>query len=231
VRVVPHPVEPIAPGPRSVPGVPDASFVFVSVLQWSERKNPVGLLRAFRRAFSRSQDVALLLHVGLRGADAEAVMRRIANGTTPSSPHVYVCLDTVVPATIDRLYRRADAYVSLHRAEGFGLCLAEAMSAGVAVVATAHSGNLDFMDERTAFLVPGRLVPSKDERGRERRFDPYACWAEPEEEAAVEAMRACVAQDARRARVADAGKLRVCEQLAPERIGAAMRERLEAANP
>jgi glycosyltransferase involved in cell wall biosynthesis len=79
-----------------------------------------------------------------------------------------------------------DCYVSLHRAEGYGLTVAEAMAAARPVIATAYSGNLEFMTEDTAFFVPYELTDI-----------PYGCapyppgtpWAEPDLDAAAEAMR------------------------------------------
>jgi glycosyltransferase involved in cell wall biosynthesis len=133
----------------------------------------------------------------------------------------------LLDATMRRIYRRADAYVSLHRSEGFGLCLAEAMAAGAPVVATGYSGNLEFMDDGCAFLVPAKMIPARDELSRVRRFDPSMTWGEPDEDAAVEAMRACVSSPARREAIARAGRDRVRELLAPARIGALMRARLE----
>ncbi len=80
----------------------------------------------------------------------------------------------------------ADCYVSLHRAEGFGLTMAEAMALGIPVIATAYSGNLDFMGEDTAYLVPA----TKARVGPEA--PPYPedhVWAEPDLDVAAELMR------------------------------------------
>jgi glycosyltransferase involved in cell wall biosynthesis len=71
--------------------------------------------------------------------------------------------------------------LSLHRGEGFGLVLAEAMLLGKPVVATGWSGNTDFMDATNAALVGYRLVPARDDRLVYRGL-----WAEPDvEEAAL----------------------------------------------
>jgi Glycosyl transferases group 1 len=79
-----------------------------------------------------------------------------------------------------------DAYVSLHRAEGLGLTMAEAMAEGKPVIATGYSGNLEFMDDDVAFLVRSNLEPIG------LGVDPYppdARWAEPDLEHAAAQMR------------------------------------------
>ncbi|MGA0118245.1 MAG: glycosyltransferase, partial [Ilumatobacteraceae bacterium] len=80
----------------------------------------------------------------------------------------------------------ADCYVSLHRSEGLGLTLSEAMSLGKPVIATNYSGNTDFMTDTNSFLIPWSRVPVGHGAGG---YDPAATWAEPDEDAAVETMR------------------------------------------
>jgi glycosyltransferase involved in cell wall biosynthesis len=98
---------------------------------------------------------------------------RIIEGTLPRSE-------------TNALLAACDCYASLHRAEGFGLTLAEAMLLGKPTVATAYSANLDFMTPQNSFLVSNRLVELKSAIG------PYpagAVWAEPDVEHAVEHLR------------------------------------------
>jgi glycosyltransferase involved in cell wall biosynthesis len=81
----------------------------------------------------------------------------------------------------------SDAVISLHRSEGFGLVLAEAMLAEVPVIATAWSGNTDFIDDDCAIPIPYKLIPATDAQGL---YDaPESHWAEPDTEAAARALR------------------------------------------
>lgn len=79
-----------------------------------------------------------------------------------------------------------DCYVSLHRSEGFGLTMADAMSYAKPVIATAYSGNLDFMDDENSYLVPYRMSPIPSDWWA---YSPAAEWADPDVEAAAQLMR------------------------------------------
>jgi glycosyltransferase involved in cell wall biosynthesis len=105
------------------------------------------------------------------------------------------------------LMQAADCLVSLHRAEGYGLALAEAMRLGRPIVATGWSGNMDFMDASCALLVPHRLVPAADARGTYQVRG--AAWAEPDVGAAAAALAALADDPALRARIGEAGWRRV----------------------
>lgn len=245
VRVIPHPVRVRAPRPdsastvgrtrraeRSTFGIPDEQFVFLAIQEWSDRKNPLGVLAAFVDAFSGRNDVALLMKIGLRYVRdfravrqaLDAVLRRHAR--RGAHPPVYVIAEELTGRSLNRLYQWADAYVSLHRSEGFGLCLAEAMAHGLPVVATGYSGNLDFMDDQSAFLVEHRVVPVRVELGPHDLWTRDMEWAEPRHDHAVTALRALLADKDRRCEVARRGQHRVLQELAPQRIGNLMRRAL-----
>lgn len=228
VRVVPHPVRPVASGPHELAGIPSDTFLFLSLFEWSDRKNPTGLLSAFLRAFSGRSDVALLLKVGTRFAKPSQILRTLRSyADRPGAPPIYATFEALSQDGIARLYRRADAYVSLHRAEGFGLTLAEAMVSGKPVVATAYSGNLEYMSDDAAFLVEHRLVPIREALTRTGLYAD-GLWAEPVSSSAIEALRACADNAGERARRARRGCKQATRLLDPERIGARMRQYLDA---
>jgi hypothetical protein len=96
-------------------------------------------------------------------------------------------VDGFVPADHVRGYAAlADAVVSLHRSEGFGLTLAEAMAHGTPVIATGYSGNLAFMNEGNSYLVPYALTELEDDVGS---YPAGSIWAEPDLEEAARLMR------------------------------------------
>jgi glycosyltransferase involved in cell wall biosynthesis len=226
VRVVPHPVAPPPPAAKVFPGVPDDAFVLASVMEWQSRKNPLGLVRAFSRAFQGRRDVVLVMKLGRRlGLDETRVARAIDRaGVRFGAPPVHVFFaDGVSRHVIHRLLRRADAYVSLHRAEGFGLTIAEAMAAGLPTVATGYSGNLEYTDASSGLLVRARMVPAVEELARQSFFEPGMEWADPSHDDAVDQLRACVDDASLRARIARAGEARVRAELSMRTVGEKMR--------
>jgi glycosyltransferase involved in cell wall biosynthesis len=210
VRVAPHPLfmedyEAVTPRART------AGFMAVALcdLNSSEaRKNPSGAIEAFRRAFADDPGARLVV----KTQNGAAHPQQLAALNAAAGPNVEVIDATWPYAEVLGLIAAADVLISLHRAEGFGLPLAEAMALGTPVIATGWSANLDFMDETTGVLVPSHLAPVRDPQG------VYAgqTWAEPDLNAAAEALRRLRARPQWRAELAAAAKARVARQLSPQ---------------
>ncbi len=190
VRVVPSPLvfdDPeLRPGDRERLGLDDRftylfSFDFLSV---AERKNPAGLAEAYRRAFPTEDGGTRLLLKSINGhifpEQRERLMWEIADR------HDIDLRDELLSGQ-DRLglVDAADCYVSLHRSEGLGLTMAEAMAVGTPVIATDYSGNQDFMSPGSALLVPAREV----EVGPGQYYPEHGHWAEPDLDEAAAMMR------------------------------------------
>ncbi|MFQ3623741.1 MAG: glycosyltransferase, partial [Acetobacteraceae bacterium] len=182
VRVVPLPLAKAPPRPaplsRAELGLPeDAVVVLVSFNLASScvRKNPEGAIAAFRRAFGDRTDRLLLLRIG--NPDAFPEDFRWIGSMAAGAPNIRIDTRPLPTAECHAITAASDIVLSLHRAEGFGLVPAEAMLLGKPVVATGWSGNLDFMDEESAALVPYRLVEARDPRGI--YAVPGTRWAEP----------------------------------------------------
>lgn len=186
IRVPVTPVEP-ADLDASALGMPEGfCFLFVfdfrSVLR---RKNPLGAVEAFRQAFEPGEGASLLIKTvgGESHPDDAAALAAAA----ADHPDIHL-LDGVIPAAEkNALIANCDCYLSLHRSEGLGLTMAEAMYFGKPVIATGYSGNLDFMAEDNSYLVDYDLARIGDGAGP---YPPSANWAEPRVEHAVELMRA-----------------------------------------
>lgn len=227
VRVVMPPLPQARPAPaigRDEIGLP-AGFTFLFVfdhLSTTERKNPWGLVEAFTRAFGPEEDVSLVvksLNAERRPADAERL--RLA-----AAPHPRVHLDErrLTPAERDALVAHAEAYVSLHRSEGLGLTMAEAMARGKPVVATGYGGNLAFMTEENSYLVPWAPVPI----GHAPPYPPGAVWADPDLDAAGAAMRAVVDDPAGARARGERAARDVAEHHSPEAAAAGVLAALDA---
>ena len=189
VKVVP-PAIALAP-PAAAPlgradfGLPqDGVVVLVSFNLASSfhRKNPLAAIAAFRAAFGSRLDRILLLKVG-HPEHAPADYARLVR--IAQAPNIRVETRTLSTADCHALTACADIVLSLHRSEGFGLVMAEAMLLGKPVIATGWSGNTDFMDSTNAALVDCRLVPAQDDRAVYR-----GTWAEPDVAQAARLLRA-----------------------------------------
>lgn len=124
-----------------------------------QRKNPLAVVEAFALAFpKRSADLIIKINNPDLAPEARIVVERL-KAAAGALPNVRVIDRSMAYAEVASLYASADVYVSLHKSEGLGLGMMESMALGKPVIATAWSGNMDFMDEANACLVPCRLVP------------------------------------------------------------------------
>jgi len=172
--------------PRELLGLPGDSFIFLFMFDFLsifERKNPLAILEAFRRAFGKHREALLIINCINSKADPSSykALRRGSNGL-----NVKIIDGHLSEKSYLNLLSACDCYISLHRSEGLGLIMAEAMYLGKPVIATAYSGNMDFMSRDNSLLVKYRLVEL------ERNYGPYEkgnSWAEPDVEHASELMR------------------------------------------
>lgn len=177
---------PVTVRPKTHFGLDPAKFLFLFLFDFAsvmERKNPLGLIEAFRRSFRPDEPVQLAIKVTRR----ERYPEDFARLSRAAEAAGVVILDQMLPypETIS-LLATCDCYVSLHRSEGLGLTMAESMLLGKPVIATAYSGNLDFMTPDAALLVNYQKIPLTE------NFGPYprgAFWADPSIDQAANLMR------------------------------------------
>lgn len=162
-------------------------FLFLSCFDFcsiSQRKNPLGLIDAFTHAFQPGEGASLLIKT-MNGSRHIAALEEVRLACA-DHPDIYV-VDRCLPAVkVSGMTQLADCTVSLHRSEGFGLTLAEAMASAKPVIATGYSGNLTFMDVTNSYLVPYEMTSIG------RGNAPYPVegeWAQPSVQAAAELMR------------------------------------------
>jgi glycosyltransferase involved in cell wall biosynthesis len=176
IRVVPHPVPP-AEGPARAPeSKPLTVLIAFDMRSGFERKNPLAAIAAFRAAFGTDPDVRLVVKVSQPSVYPPGW--RALQTATAGLATVELTDRLLDAAGMAALLNGADIVLSLHRAEGFGLVLAEAMRRGKVVVATGWSGNTDFLTARNSCPVTWALVPARDPQGS---YDyPDQDWAEPD---------------------------------------------------
>jgi len=226
LRVVPIPVAMSPPVPsrlrRADFGLPDDAVVVLTSFSLASsfaRKNPLGAITAFVRAFGDRADRVLVLKVGhAEHFPADLAMLREAVGGAAN-----IRLETRIFPTADShaLTACADIVLSVHRAEGFGLVPAEAMLLGVPVVATGWSGNMEFMDADSAALVDFSLIPAVDPRGVFQA--PGALWAEPDIEHASAQLRRLADDPGARAALGTAGQAMARRRLGDQAVRDAVR--------
>ena len=203
--------------------IPATGTVFLymfDVSSQAERKNPFGAIEAFRRARFARDEAVLVLKFTNAEYDRDAV-RRLHQASAGLN---VVLLDGYMDrAEIWALINAADGYLSPHRSEGFGLTILESMRLGKPVIATAYSGNMDFMTPENSFPLSYRLVKL------ERDYGPYmrgASWADPDLDEAARLLRVIVDHpEAARARGVRAQQ-QVSQERNPAVTGAVLRERL-----
>jgi glycosyltransferase involved in cell wall biosynthesis len=226
VQLVPPSVEPVAArtGPKAWAGVDSSDFLYLTVLDARsvpERKKPMGAVRAFARAFPVASPARLLVHISNAGSAAG-----LARGLEAAAAGTRVTISTgeLERADLENLFAACDAYVSLHRAEGFGLPIAEAMAAGKPVIATDYSGSADFLDDTTGFPVRWRYTELRE---GVRDYDPGTRWADPDEEHAAMLLRLVFEDRTEAGLRAERGRRRILDAYSPQAAGRRIAERLD----
>lgn len=203
-------ISPVIATTRAALGLPEDKVLFAA--SWDQnsgrgRKNGVGVLRAFEAALELGTDAALV--VKLNGDESDPLFHRMLARLPADS--VFLAHGYVPYGEVLGLYSVCDAFISLHRAEGLGLGLQEAMLLGKPVLATGWSGNMDFMDEGCAAVVPYTLTPVVD---TQHFYNPPVLsapqlWAEPDVVEAARLMKRLAENERWRQRTGIAGRIRM----------------------
>lgn len=188
VFVVPLPVEkpPEAVVSRSDLELPPGfMFLFTFNFVSAQRKNATAVVEAFKEAFAPGEGPVLVMK-SVNGRERKPRRLEALHRAADGRDDIHVLDGYVSVDERNALIAACDCYVSLHRSEGYGLTMAEAMAYGKPVIATGYSGNLDFMEEGNSYLVPYRLTPIPTDWWA---YSPGAEWADPDVGAAAGVMR------------------------------------------
>jgi glycosyltransferase involved in cell wall biosynthesis len=172
---------------RSSLKISGETFMFLFIFDFQseiERKNPYALINAFKKAFSPADDAVLFIktsHSAFNATKFHELLDMIKGSNI-------TILDSVLDQDeVYSLISLCDCYISLHRSEGFGLTIAEAMALGKPVIATGYSGNMDFMNKDNSYPVDYRLAGIDKDYGNFYKRGNF--WAEPDVDEAVQHMR------------------------------------------
>ena len=188
---------------------------------FASRKNPGAAIDAFREAYGENPEhVKLVIKISNPKPEDVAFVEEHIGGKAGYT----LITERMDKERLNSLIRLCDVFLSLHRSEGFGLVLAEAMSLGTAAVATNWSANTEFMPEGTACLVDCEMVPV----GNAYRYEQEgAAWAEPDVRQAAAYLRRLKDDPAYREQIVKAGQKQIRERLNTEQTAEKIRKRLD----
>ncbi|HEC66032.1 MAG TPA: glycosyltransferase family 1 protein [bacterium] len=180
----------------SVGGINNSTFKFYSIFQWNARKNPEGLLRAYFNAFTENDDVVLILktYLGNTGVDnlkqiRDKILYVKRDMNLSYFPKVVLISELLSSRQILELHKFGDAYISLHRGEGWNIPCFEAGLAGNPVIATGCGGNMEFMSEDNSHIVGFMWTYVSGMGGFNQWYHGNQQWASPNLIDASEKMR------------------------------------------
>lgn len=205
-------------------GINNEDFIFLTIfdsISTIERKNPFGVIEAFLKAFPNDENVVLIvktfnLH---KNKKLHAKFTKLIENNSK----IKLIDENFEKEKLDSLIKNSDALVSLHRAEGFGLTMAEAMSYGKPVIATAYSGNLDYMNINNSFLVKHGYMELSEDCGILKKG--YV-MAEPNVDDAVNLMSYVFENKNLAADIGEIAKKQITSQLSFNTIGNQIKKRL-----
>jgi len=205
-------------------GLPNDRFLFLCMYDsysMKARKYPQAVIEAFRKLImSHRVPAELVVKINHPNPEETAALNEQLEGL----PHVTIIDKVLTRTEAKALIRAADCFVSLHRSEGFGLPLAEAMFLGKPVIGTNWSGNTDFMNPENSGAVNYRLVHVGQDYGP---YKAHQIWADPDIEHAAHLMSKMVLDGRWRELIAANGRATIRSHFSPQVVGNAIKERLK----
>ncbi|MBU5444373.1 glycosyltransferase [Paenibacillus sp. MSJ-34] len=225
---IPHGIEVKLSGyfDRNHFGLPDKPFLFMSMFDtysFQERKNPIAVVHAFKKAFQPNDEkVGLVIKVNHSNGNPEGInmLKRVIEGYQ----NIYLIEGTLNRDEINALITNTDCFVSLHRSEGFGLGLAEAMYLGKPVIGTNWSANIDFMNQKNSCTVDYKLIQLGSDMGP---YKAHQYWADPDLDHASYYMKKLYSDREYYERIAVEGQKTIHNEFSPKVVGEKVKNRLK----
>jgi glycosyltransferase involved in cell wall biosynthesis len=184
IRIIPHPVDVEQVQRVEHNGKDFTALTIFNMASGFERKNPLASIRAFKRAFNGDPNARMIVKVVNPDHYPEGMSA--LNAEVGDSGNIDIMVKVMPRKEVMQLIADADAVLSLHRSEGFGMLAAEAMLIGTPVIATDWSATTEFVTGDTGLPIPYKLVAAIDPQGCSH--DPSQAWADADVDAAAEAL-------------------------------------------
>lgn len=214
--------------------IAENKFLFYSIFEWTERKNPAALLKAYWLEFQKTPNVGLLIKTYLdnftdmKKRQVRALINQVKNSLElPHYAPVYLFPDLMNREQVYRFHKTGDCFVSAHRGEGWGIPQMEAMFLGKPVISTDFGGIHDYItDAVDGLLVHHRMVPVMNSRNQ----DWYAAdqqWADVNIDDLRQQMRFIYRGPKNAQKIGGKGRELVLKEFSLESVGQKMRDRLD----
>jgi len=204
-------------------GIPEDAFVFLAsfnTMSTSERKNPVGVIKAFTQAFPEEENIRLVIKIS--SPEVQLGETKILE-MIEKAPNIDIIIGTFPREKMNSMINCCDVYVSLHRSEGFGLMPAEAMYLGKPAILTNWSGNTEYMTPENCCPVGYQLIELEED------LPPYRkgfLWADPDVEQAAEYMKRLFEDKEYYDKISFNAKETIRNSFSPEAISKSIKNRL-----
>ena len=207
-------------------GLPDNKFIFLFIFDFYsvfERKNPIAVIEAFARAFGKDNEKVLLV-LKFSNANKFPEKYKQLKDLVKNFKNIKFIDKYLLKDELHALIYHCDCYVSLHRSEGFGLTIAEAMFYEKPVIATAYSGNTDFMNVNNSFPVKYSLTSLTEDYAHYKKGN---IWAEPDVDHAAYLMQYVFNNDEEAKQIGKKASEQIKLLLKPKIIGQKIKNRLQ----
>jgi len=233
VHIIPHILTSEMPAAlaRKYFQLPEDRTIFLTgfdVNSFIRRKNPDATIKAFRKAFDANSPNAPVLAIKVHGNQGDLNTRELLNSYIEGAPNILIIDQTLKRDEYLALHYNSDVFVSLHRSEGFGLNLTEAMLIGKPVIGTDYSGNRDYLNHENGIPIPYHLVPVA--KGA-YPYDEGQVWAEADSDAAAAAMEQLAFDKSKRERLGKMAQHTITNQYSVETVTDLIKSRLLAIDP